>query len=1307
MKLAADELGMYISFPKRIALFCLLSVAPVVIGCGNIREGLATSRLLAAISVAPSPALASLGQSVPLTATGFYSDGTSASLTSLVTWSVPPQMGSITPAGVLRCDKAGVFAITAAMQGVTVSTSVQCSEPAELAGVALRISPQPVSLSGSASTQMQLVEVLSDSYQANVTGMAQWATEGSVASVDASGIVTCLKSGQDLVTAAYNGSYIQDQVTCDLGTTGNQGATGTTGTTGNQGTTGTTGTTGSQGTTGTTGTTGSQGATGTTGTTGSQAGTGTTSTTGSQGATGTTGTTGSQAGTGTTSTTGSQGATGTTGMTGSQGTTGTTGTTGSQGATGTTGTTGSQAGTGNPTTNGTQSTDAALVLTLPGTRTPVGYSITATLRTSAAVAGQDMSSQAIWSITPADHASVSSGTIKCLQAGDVIVTATYDSTTVTAPLTCAPMNYHHATQFIEQGDEFSGPFNNWLNVKQLGAVGDGIADDTQAIQNGLDQIVPATTGIRVLYLPAGVYRITAPLHLVQASFVNVVGADPASTKIVWDGPIGGTLFDLNGSDIVRLIRLTFDGASKATSALTLDKTTSGGNYSTGIQLSDLHLMGVAIGLNLQITAETDIERIFFDGNTQECIQLGDANNINIFIRDSLFSHCGTGISNVHGSGVFNVSDSYFDHSVVADMHIQNTGFFAARRDTSIGSGSFFLSELAGANNAQITLQGNTVIDPLSTPVVLGNTGPLVLIDNVFRMLDETAPVITAYDGRSPSDPVTQNSAAFLFGNIYSSAHPVGDFDGNVIAYDDATVDASSIPTPSVPSNVYTPPALGRQVFEVPINSSDVEIQAAIDAATASHAVRPIVHLPQSGYTINNPLLFPPGSDIQLIGDGENITKLYWYGPASGSIISLPSTHTKLSNFTLTTYRSQYGDRVLPAAGALDGLSYTIDDQPSDRIIADQLQLEESNLQSFFSDGIEHATTDLYATYMLGLQNGISVTGGSFRASGQATLGKTDYLTGSIQSLGSATSLSVSLGGRLLVQDNWHDADASTPHNYELSGSGTLTEQGGAAYMTADPSFVLNNFQGDVTMMSMSVVGGFSMPNTSSATNLLTLGMAGTSANFAPTAGSSPSTTASVVNGFYHGVYSQLPSDNPDASWMRRMLGQVRAENPVPLGSTALSSMARLDRVEVIGMSNAVHVRQNGQHQGLYMTIGGADGSIVGAGGQCVTQVAGSSGSDSQFVLTPGQEGDFILSPINHPELAATASVVDGMSEVLMLPTTSSYNQHWMVQMGQSGLYQFVNRGTAKALKSSGASTGCLTLTGDVNDAQTYWNVQVH
>ena len=51
-----------------------------------------------------------------------------------------------------------------------------------------------------------------------------------------------------------------------------------------------------------------------------------------------------------------------------------------------------------------------------------------------------------------------------------------------------------------------------LNVKSFGAVGDGVQDDSVAIQRALN----ATTSGRTLWFPAGIYRVSTPLQLAGA-----------------------------------------------------------------------------------------------------------------------------------------------------------------------------------------------------------------------------------------------------------------------------------------------------------------------------------------------------------------------------------------------------------------------------------------------------------------------------------------------------------------------------------------------------------------------------------------------------------------------------------------------------------------------------------------------------------------------------------------------------------------------------------------------------------------------
>src|ERR1039457_6284629 len=74
------------------------------------------------------------------------------------------------------------------------------------------------------------------------------------------------------------------------------------------------------------------------------------------------------------------------------------------------------------------------------------------------------------------------------------------------------------------GDEFVGPFPSWANVKtEFGAVGDGRADDTAAIQKALETVRSQSFAKKVLYFPASTYRITATLKLERISHHEPLG----------------------------------------------------------------------------------------------------------------------------------------------------------------------------------------------------------------------------------------------------------------------------------------------------------------------------------------------------------------------------------------------------------------------------------------------------------------------------------------------------------------------------------------------------------------------------------------------------------------------------------------------------------------------------------------------------------------------------------------------------------------------------------------------------------------
>jgi hypothetical protein len=87
-----------------------------------------------------------------------------------------------------------------------------------------------------------------------------------------------------------------------------------------------------------------------------------------------------------------------------------------------------------------------------------------------------------------------------------------------------------------QGPPGVGGNGDIISVTEYGATGDGVTDDTTAIQNAIDAAFEvSTTGVeaenRPLYFPAGVYNITSPLEINGASGILMYGAGRLCTVI--------------------------------------------------------------------------------------------------------------------------------------------------------------------------------------------------------------------------------------------------------------------------------------------------------------------------------------------------------------------------------------------------------------------------------------------------------------------------------------------------------------------------------------------------------------------------------------------------------------------------------------------------------------------------------------------------------------------------------------------------------------------------------------------------------
>ena len=104
-----------------------------------------------------------------------------------------------------------------------------------------------------------------------------------------------------------------------------------------------------------------------------------------------------------------------------------------------------------------------------------------------------------------------------------------------------------------------------INVKDFGASGDGIQDDTEAFQNAIAAL-PSSGG--TLEIPLGVYPISETLELKDRRSTHIVGFGfghlgvKTGAILKWMGPSGGTILHLNGFSQSSVERIGLDGNSK-------------------------------------------------------------------------------------------------------------------------------------------------------------------------------------------------------------------------------------------------------------------------------------------------------------------------------------------------------------------------------------------------------------------------------------------------------------------------------------------------------------------------------------------------------------------------------------------------------------------------------------------------------------------------------------------------------------------------------------------------------------------------
>ncbi len=643
-------------------------------------------------------------------------------------------------------------------------------------------------------------------------------------------------------------------------------------------------------------------------------------------------------------------------------------------------------------------------------------------------------------------------------------------------------------------EEFIGPFADWVNVKTAyGAVGNGVADDTTAIQNGLNALrkYNGTTGPTVLYFPAGTYRITRTLKMELNLGANLIGADPRTTSIVWGGAANGTMLLTSGSFDTLFTRLTWDGRSAAGIGIAQwwNFVTDRANYQGSIKHVDEVFQNMGIGIYGgrvgaaygQGDSESMILRVQFIKDSIAGVNLGSPNAVNWVIWDSAFTDCGRGVTNefsigdsgaTAGAGQFSINRSVFQGSSVADVTIGNTSaWFSMHNNVSVGSQQFFRATESGANGAALIVENNSIIDTVNPVAIeVGNEGPLILIDNKIRSTSGTTSS-AIHMGGSGITAAQGDRDVYSIGNQYTVAHPISlaGTSGRVLTSGDTTVSAGSIAT-TLPTLPGVAPNYGRAIFEVPSNATADQIQAIINTAASSGA-NAVVHLPAGNYQIGHTLTVPANAQIQIAGDSQ-ATILWWSGSsANGPVFSLtgPSFATlrdlSIVGGTVTAIAmpgaNQTGGRVFVSGSYLSAVSVS--------------GLTETRLDAQANTGIGTLSADSSASVL--------AVGGC------------------------GVPASVLGGSNVLISDCWFEGTRSNLFDLE---SGTLTFLGGllapysdgyaAGLSKSAPAVALNDFTGQASFIGVSLnlrtgSNGILVNSASAATQALFLGLSSNAAGF--------------------------------------------------------------------------------------------------------------------------------------------------------------------------------------------------------------------
>lgn len=164
----------------------------------------ASTATLSKIILSNNEMTLSVGDSYSLTATGLYSDNSTANLTVYSTWSSSDTAVASIYNGTITAKAVGTATVSATFDGVTQTAQVKVTKKVK----ALTKDTQSLDLRKDATATIKLTATYSDNTTADVTAEADWtSTNDNVATV-VNGKVTAIGAGTATITAVYGGKTV-------------------------------------------------------------------------------------------------------------------------------------------------------------------------------------------------------------------------------------------------------------------------------------------------------------------------------------------------------------------------------------------------------------------------------------------------------------------------------------------------------------------------------------------------------------------------------------------------------------------------------------------------------------------------------------------------------------------------------------------------------------------------------------------------------------------------------------------------------------------------------------------------------------------------------------------------------------------------------------------------------------------------------------------------------------------------------------------------------------------------------------------